>query len=214
MTTSPQYLQNCQITHTAIRTAFVSTLDALLHFALDPDSATNRPMGFMSCFPILNGTAPQIQMECLFRTWQRVSQGLLDQSDPLDQLVLYASYESLAQITGETHSPLLKVVLNGPGRCFPECDHWLHSKTRCLQISRSGATSSEFLRELSQIEDTSPSLNPEMSKNCCETREELLELVGRWVAQKEHLLGSVGLLTQDEQDILRVFFEEHPGLVR
>ena len=140
MTTSPQYLQNCQITHTAIRTAFVSTLDALLHFALDPDSATNRPMGFMSCFPILNGTAPQIQMECLFRTWQRVSQGLLDQSDPLDQLVLYASYESLAQITGETHSPLLKVVLNGPGRCFPECDHWLHSKTRCLQISRSGAT--------------------------------------------------------------------------
>jgi hypothetical protein len=39
-------------------------------------------------------------------------------------------------------------------------------------------------------------------------------LVGRWQAQKSVLLGTEGLLTQDEQDILRAFFEEHPGLVR
>ncbi len=50
-----------------------------------------------------------------------------------------------------------------------------------------------------------------MGSNWCENREELLDLVGRWVARKDLILGSEGLLTQDEQDILRAFFEEHPG---
>jgi hypothetical protein len=53
-----------------------------------------------------------------------------------------------------------------------------------------------------------------MGSNWCENREELLDMVGRWVAQKDLILGSEGLLTRDEQDILRAFFEEHPGLAR
>jgi hypothetical protein len=47
-----------------------------------------------------------------------------------------------------------------------------------------------------------------------ETRDELLSLVGRWTANKDLILESQGLLTVDESDILRAFFEEHPGLGR
>ena len=213
MTTDSRPPQDCEITYTAMRAAFVSTLDSLLRYALDPDTASENSSGFMSCFPMLNGMAPQIQMECLLRTWQRLAAST-DAPALLDELVVYAALESLADVTSEKQSVSLRVVLNGP-RVIPAApDHWLLSKTRCKQIAGPTPRQTVFLRELQQIEDPCPWLESDMGSNWCETREELLDLVGCWVAQKDLILGSEGLLTKDEQDILRAFFEEHPGLAR
>ncbi len=213
MTTDSRPPQDCEITYTAMRAAFVSTLDSLLRYALDPDTISESSSGFLSCFPMLNGMAPQIQMECLLRTWQRLPTSA-DAPELLDELVVYAAFESLAGVTCEKQSASLRVVLNGPRVISSEPIHWLHSKTRCMQIAGPTPRQTMFLRELQQIEDPCPWLESEMGANWCENREELLELVGRWVAQKDLILGSEGLLTRDEQDILRAFFEEHPGLAR
>jgi len=213
MTTDSRPPKDCEITYTAMRAAFVSTLDCLLRYALDPDSVSESSSGFLSCFPMLNGMAPQIQMECLLRTWQRLPTSA-ETPELLDELVVYAALESLAGVTSDKQSASLRVVLNGPRVVSAEPVHWLHSKTRCMQIAGPTPRQTIFLRELQQIEDPCPWLESEMGANWCENREELLDLVGRWVAQKDLILGSEGLLTRDEQDILRAFFEEHPGLAR
>lgn len=213
MTTDSRPPQDCEITYTAMRAAFVSTLDSLLRYALDPDSVSDNSTGFMSCFPMLNGMAPQIQMECVLKTWQRLTASP-DAHVLLDELVLYAALETLAGVSSEKQTASLRVVLNGPRVLTAEPEHWIHSKTRCIQIAGPTPRQAVFLRELQQIEDPCPWLDSEIGSNWCENREELLDLVGRWVARKDVILGSEGLLTQDEQDLLRAFFEEHPGLAR
>jgi hypothetical protein len=83
-----------------------------------------------------------------------------------------------------------------------------------LQICPANPPRIPLFRELSQPDGqarTSPSASPNEPDSA---QQELLDLVGRWVAQRDVILGSKGLLTQDEQDLLRAFFEEHPGLVR
>ncbi len=214
MTTDSRSTPDCEITYTALRSAFVLTLDSLLRYSLDPESLFGTRIGFMSCFPMLNGTAPQIQLEFLFRTWSRIQNESTSSLDLLDDLVLYAAYESLAQVTTDKKNHSLNVALRGPKRLSSESDVWLHSKVRCFQISWAGPVKTQFLRELKEIGDPGPWFESEIEQNCGENREELMEVVGRWHAQKNVLLGSEGLLTQDEQDILRAFFEEHPGLVR
>jgi hypothetical protein len=42
---------------------------------------------------------------------------------------------------------------------------------------------------------------------------DLLDFVGRWRASRETLLNSSGLLNENEQDMIRAFFEEHPQLL-
>ena len=214
MAVDPQSSKVCQMQYTALRAAFVTTLDSLLRYSLDPRGASARSNGFLACFPMLNGTAPQIQMECLFSTWNRLQQSPDEPLQLLDDLILYAAYESLAQLAAGKPSQPLRVVMNGPMAVSRDQDQWLYSKTRCLQLADSRAAGPHFLRELSEIEDPGPGYNPEFSANWPEQREEILNLVGRWVARKDVLLGTVGLLADDEKDILRAFFEEHSGLVR
>lgn len=209
--TSPQ---NCEFTYAAMRAGFVSTLDGLLRLSLDPDSNYSCPIGFLSCFPMLSGMAPQIQLECLLKTWQTMGSSQQEPRELLDELVIYAAYEALAVASEEKRAYSLKAISNGPRNSSLRSDTWLHSKARCLQLTGSGSSEPLFLRELAQIQDPNPWFDTEMGQNWCEKREELLELVGRWAASREVILGSAGLLTQDEQDILRAFFEEHPGLVR
>ena len=44
--------------------------------------------------------------------------------------------------------------------------------------------------------------------------DDMISIVGRWTASAAVILGSKGLLTDDEQDLLRIFFEEQTGLLR
>ncbi|MBL8810895.1 MAG: hypothetical protein JNM43_12015 [Planctomycetaceae bacterium] len=212
MPTSPEN-QNCEITFTALRAAFVSTLDSLLRYSLDPGSICDHPTGFFHCFPMLNGMAPQVQMECLLRTWERWSQNHSSFPDLLDQCVLYGAYESLGRVSTAKNDQSLRVVLNGP-RSRPELDdHWLTAKTRCLQVAGAGPVTVDLLRELVEPTDPSPWLAGDTVSETDSARDELMELVGRWRIRREQLLAGAGLLTSEEIEILREFFEEHPGLV-
>ncbi len=203
-----------QITCAAFRAAFVTTLDSLLRYALDPLAAYERPAGIFDCFPMLNAVAPQIQLECLLRTWSRRNRESPDSADVLDDCVLHAAWESLARISRDRNTTLLNVVLSGPTTMTAAASQWLCSQARCLQVAGPEPLRPAFLWELTEIDEPSLRSRTESAADSASDRDELLNLVGRWVADRNVVLGSQGLLTPAEQEMLQTFFEEHPGLVR
>ncbi len=213
MTFHPGTPPTCEVTYTAMRAAFVVTLDSLLRCSLDPTAAFENSLGFFGCYPLLNSTSPQIQLECLLRTWQRCFQNH-ETADLLDECVIYAAYETLADACCAPSQQTLNVAMNGPH--VPknhENDHWLCSKTRCLQTAGQADASRRVVQHLADIQDPNPWFGMPEGEFSSEASDELLELVGRWRAEKSIVFGSTGLLTEDEQDILRAFFEEHPALI-
>lgn len=223
-TTMPQQSRvSSELMFTAYRAAFVATLDALLRDALDQPPGAERTGGFLASIPLLDGVAPQIQMELLLHSWQRghaAESGIGDENTRmLDELIKYAAFECLAGFTRTGETALLKKISHdGDGKC-PNNDIWLHSKACCAQLAGVTRISSSLIHDLISILDTPEpaDVRPSgMSESRVSegVRDVLISLSGRWVARKEILFCSEGLLTADEQDLLRMFFEEHPGLVR
>lgn len=213
MTSHPGTPPTCEVTYTAMRAAFVVTLDSLLRSSLDPTAAFEKSLGFFGCYPLLNSTSPQIQLECLLRTWQRCFQNR-ESADLLDECVIYAAYETLADVCCSPSSRTLNVAVNGPHVLTNQPqDQWLCSKTRCLQAAGQEDASRHVVPHLADLRDPNPWLKGSEDEIPKEGSDELLELVGRWRAAKSIVFGSSGLLTDDEQDILRAFFEEHPALI-
>ncbi len=213
MNSEHSHSDSCQITCAAFRAAFVTTLDSLLRYALDPSAVYERPVGIFDCFPMLNAVAPQIQLECLLRTWSRRNRELPDSADVLDDCVLHAACEALARVSTDKNTTLLNVVLNGPRTMTVAASQWLCSQARCLQVAGPEPLRPAFLWELAEIDEPFLRCRTECAADSASDRDELLNLVGRWVADREVVLGSHGLLTQAEQEMLQTFFEEHPGLV-
>ena len=80
-------------------------------------------------------------------------------------------------------------------------------------MAGAGPVTVDLLRELVEPTDPSPWLAGDTVSDTDSAREELMELVGRWRMRREQILAGAGLLTSEEIEILREFFEEHPGLV-
>jgi len=202
-----------EMLYAAFRAAFVLTLDCMLREALDRQNAVARPGGFLDVYPVLQGAAPQIQLECLLRTWDHLQQS----EKPLTQFdhgVINAAYESLAKMGELTTRPTLSSVWKGPKSISTACDHWVTSKARVLQFDLDEKTSSEVVRLGARLVDHGPGSAVFSGAGCAGPAEEWLTIVGRWTASGDVLLGSKGLLTNDEQDMLRIFFEEQSGLLR
>lgn len=202
-----------EMLYAAFRAAFVSTLDCMLREALDGQNSVSMSGGFLDVYPVLQGTAPQIQLECLLQTWDH----LQDSRAPLthfDHGVINAAYEALAKMGELTTSPSLSRVWKGPRLIATACDHWVTTKVRVLQLTLDEKASSEFVRLESKLHDHNLVSAAFSRAGTPESFEELIVVVGRWRASGDVILGSKGLLTEDEQDILRVFFEEQSGLLR
>ena len=75
-------------------------------------------------------------------------------------------------------------------------------------------TSNELVRLEDRLDDHSPTSVPFSGFGKQGPSVDLISVVGRWTASSAIVLGSTGLLTEDEQDILRIFFEEQSGLLR
>ena len=204
---------NHEIHYAAFRAAFVLTLDCMLRESLDLPNAVARPGGFLDVYPLFLGTAPQIQLECLLRTWDQ----LLASETPLtqfDDAVINAAFEALAKMGELTTTPTLSSVWKGPKLMATACDHWVTSKVRALQLAFDQTTSSKSVRLERKLDDHNPVGATISEIEAPSPSEEFLTVVGRWRASGDVVLGSNGLLTEEEQDLLRVFFEEQSGLLR
>lgn len=199
--------------YAAFRAAFVLTLDCMLREALDRENSAARPGGFLDIYPVLLGTAPQIQLECLLKTWDHM-QREETQLTQFDQGVINAAFEALAKMGEMMTRPSLSNVWKGPKLISTSCDHWVTSKARTLQLSQDETASGALVRLERRLDDhTAVSARLPAGEISIAT-DAVFTVVGRWKAAKDVVLGSKGLLTDEEQDILRIFFEEQSGLLR
>ena len=202
-----------ELTYVALRAAFVTTLNSLLRHALDSSESGNQHSGFLDRIPILSAMAPQIQMECLLNTWERVKSDTDAELPTIDECVLHASFEELAGVSLLDDRSVLRQIWMGPKLPVTRPDCWLYSKVRTYQVARTSTSNvpmstissmagSDELHQMLHSFTESPLNSPD-----------LLDFVGRWRASRETLLNSSGLLNENEQDMIRAFFEEHPQLL-
>jgi hypothetical protein len=200
---------DCPLTYLTLRAAFLCALDSLMHNCLSPPDRDEGEADFFRFYPPLAGTAPQIQMECVLRTWRRWSSQSADFPTPLDARVLYAATELLARLAADSSHPMLRVLFDGPRRMGHLNDHWLPARARCLQITHESRFSHGIQEELSLSESPGEQfLNPDSAA----TSAEIMEILGKWRAASDLVDWGSGLLTASEQELVRDFFEEHPGL--
>lgn len=204
---------NDEMLYTAFRAAFVLTLDCMLRESLEPRDAVNRSSGFLDVYPVLQGTAPQIQLECLLQTWDRLHRDEYELS-PLDHCVIYAGYEALAKMGEMAARPGLSGVWRGPKSIQTASDTWVTSKVRMIQLTMDEQSVNQILRMEKKLDDRRPVFQVFSASEPCHSNCDLTEIVGRWAASGNIIFGSTGLLTNEEQDILRIFFEEQSGLLR
>jgi hypothetical protein len=202
-----------EMLYAAFRAAFVVTLDCMLRESLDRHHLAAKTSGFLDVYPVLKGTAPQIQLECLLSTWEHLQQTGSGLSS-FDNCVINAAYEALAMMGELTTRPSLSNVWKGPVVMVTAADHWVASKVRAVQL----LTDEKSARELAHMEAELADERdvPGSSTGSCsqKTVDDMISIVGRWTASAAIVLGSKKLLTEDEQDLLRVFFEEQTGLLR
>jgi hypothetical protein len=197
------------LTYVTLRAAFLLTLDSLMRYSLSPGRSEPNGSDFLHFYPPLSGMAPQIQMECVLRTWRRWSTRQADFPSPLEARILYAATELLASLAADRNSPLLRLVFEGPQNLHHLNDHWLPAKARCLQLTRESTFSRGILQELTLSSDPQEQV---LGSDSPAFEGELMEVLGRWRANTEMLTWGKGLLTAQELELVRDFFEEHAGL--
>ena len=126
-------IARCEICYAGFRAAFHDTLNCLLRQYVDPSDDAGRRCGFLDGIAMLASTAPQVQLECLFRTWQHVVDPRTTFPTPLDHCVLYAALDSLAGAAISGDQRLLQLVWQGPRQIVTPADCWLPARVRCLQ---------------------------------------------------------------------------------
>ena len=203
----------CHLTYAAFRAAFVTIIEHLLTDAMGQTGDRPARRGLFDGFPTLNAVAPQVQLECLLRTWNRSCFGMIDEPDVLDECVILAAGNCLARMAQDENRSRLQSALNGPCEVQIGDDLWLTTRARCLQVAGPKPHSSGFFREFESLEQQSQ-LADFSEPSSSLVREDLLEMVGRWAADRDTVLSSTGLLTTEEQAVLTAFFEEHPGRLR
>jgi hypothetical protein len=209
MDSSPGHQVDCPLTYLTLRAAFLCALDNLMHNCLSPLTRDDAAADFFRFYPPLAGMAPQIQMECVLRTWRRWSLQQSDFPNSLEARTLYAATELLAHLATDNTHPMLRMLFDGPRRISHLNDHWLPARARCLQITRESRFSQGIQDELMLCEAAGEQfLDPDSGP----LHTEMLEILGRWRASTGMEEWGAGLLTAAEQELVRDFFEEHPGL--
>jgi hypothetical protein len=231
------------LSYVAFRAAFVKTLDCLLRVSLSPDEQDFGGCGFLDRIPLLEGTAPQVQLECLLVAWDLLkneaeTEGMhraVDLADSdvvsvsgsghargnqmLRDCVQSAAFEELAAVSEHNDRILLKMIWAGPRNVKTRPDHWLYSKVRAMQACEDAAIPDTGSVRMGSACGSSPRELLMESDPLSEVSEQsdigqLLEIVGRWRVFRDVFENSSGLLNQNEQNMIRAFFEEHPQLLR
>ena len=209
MESKPGYQVDCPITYLTLRAAFLCSLDCLLRSALSPSPKEDSADDFLRFYPPLVGMAPQVQVECILHTWNRLNTHQRDFPSPLDARILYAATELLANLATDHSHPILRVLFEGPRRIGHLNDHWLPARARCLQITRETQFTQGILQELTLCEGRGEQILDPDSSAC---QGEILEILGKWRISASVPEWGDGLLTPDEKELVRDFFEEHPEL--
>ncbi|MEZ6132720.1 MAG: hypothetical protein R3C59_28975 [Planctomycetaceae bacterium] len=202
----------CHALSLSFRAAFVTTLDLLLAETQPRPEARTAGKGFLERLPLLDGCAPQIQMDCLLDTWQRVKCDEADTLTDLDLCVCYCATAELAHLAELDDSRRMERVLRGPGVEGPVDTLWLASKLRTLQITWPFDRDCGVVLRDGNFLATDLDRVSEMSLHA-ETAAQMLDLAGHWFVTPRLLQNANGLVTDAEHRHLARVFQNHPSLM-
>lgn len=205
-------LTQSELFYTACRVAFLRTFDSLLdqHISSRP-RLTGR--GFLDHVPLLSGTALQVQIDILLRTWSALH---AERSRVLrieEQVVCLSCTHELALTAIADDQAMIRRAARGPVTVDPGDLVWLPSRLRALQVVLPFSPQAAVLQMESSI--ASEDLDAVRRAGGVDQTavERLLEWVGAWTIQSDVIRNSEGLLNATEQEILRAFLCEQPQLL-
>ncbi|MCP4782321.1 MAG: hypothetical protein GY903_00190 [Fuerstiella sp.] len=194
----------------AFRAAFLTTFQDLLDEFKSGHAQRNCP-GFLSQVPIAAGCALQVQLDVLFRTWQRIASGQ-EELNSLEQCVCFYALGELARLGEIDDHSTITCAVDGADVIDINDRTWLTSTLRAIQITWPfPVDAADLQRDVSLLmadADAARVSNREQS-----LADEFLELIGDWTVSPQILRNARALLTSDEFTRLGKFFSEHPHLM-
>ncbi len=194
----------------SFRAAFLTTFQDLLDEFESGRAHRNCP-GFLSQVPIAAGCAPQVQLDVLFRTWQRITSGQKDLT-PLEQCICFYATGELARLGEVDDHRMIARSADGTNVIDLNDRTWLTSTLRALQITWPfPVDAADLQRDVSLLMDDAD--RAPVIDRMPSLADEFLELIGEWTVSPQMLKNATGLLTPAECDQLGTFFSEHPQLM-
>lgn len=205
-------LNRNRLFYAACRVAFLRVFDSLLDEFI-ASSESKRRCGYLERIPLLAGTAPQVQIELLLRTWQVLRTEPPRSLTIEEQVVCFAITSELAHAGATDDQRMIRRAARGPVTIDPGDVTWLASRVRMLQMVLPFAPQAAVLQVESGIATDDLTSVRSAGGVDQETFTDLLDLLGQWTVSESLFDNAEGLLTPTEGEILRAFFAEHPELL-
>ena len=205
-------LNRNQLFYVACRVAFLRVFDSLLDEFISPSSSSQRS-GFLERIPMFVGTAPQVQMELLFQTWQTLRSETPRPLTIQEQVICFGITSELAHTGLSDDKRMIRRAARGPVRVNAGEIVWLASRVRMLQMLLPFAPQAAVLQMESGI--ATDDLTPVRTAGGvdAQTFTGLLKLLGNWTVNDSLFANAEGLLDPTELEILQMFFAEHTHLL-
>lgn len=181
----------------AFRVSFFETLERI-ELADQVGLTGDRCFGFLTEVPFLRSVPPQVQLDCLLETWNR-----LIVPDPLvatlvDESVIYAACETSARVVSVDLQTARRYLKNGPREVTCEPPRTLSDELQNYHISL--PNEGDFLL-LSQFQDMPPDdavLLKQKFGMTLSAGDVMFDLLGRWHVSTAFAKNYSGLLTSSE----------------
>jgi hypothetical protein len=197
----------------AFRVAFLRVFDILLDEFIATAPMAGR-QGYLDRIPMLSGTAPHVQIELLFQTWNTLRTTEFPALTVEDQIICYAGTTELAETSSDNDQRTIRRAARGPVQIDIGNPMWLASHVRSFQVTLPFAPQAAALQmepgiaadDLTNIREAGGVDSPTLNR--------LMNALSRWTVNSSLYLNAEGLLTDTETEILRAFFSEYPHLIR
>ena len=192
-------LTDTPLGYIALRLAFVDTLERI-SLARQMGLADSANFGFLTEVPFLRSTAPQVQLEALLSTWQKMRSAVPCEANLVDESVIYATCETAARVVESDWETAARVMATGPRTLGSFVDGTLADHLRFLHLNLSNE--GNFLL-LSQFQDVPPVEGRRLrakfglSDEACAP---MFELISRWHVSPAIWSQAEGLLTRREME--------------
>ncbi len=195
-----------EVLYISFRAAWLSTFESLVSEIADRKTSC---AGFLNHIPLLAGVAPQVQLDCLFQTWQQLNSG--KNLSLFDHAVCVAATHELARLGEIEHSRRLNKSFAGPNPLDNIDRLWLASKIRTQQITL--PIRSDAMPQFQMLSLTSSNLDQIATEQSnSELRGQSFDVLARWRVSAEILANSQGLLEDSEVEMLRLVFADNRGM--
>lgn len=199
------------VLYLSFRATALATIDLMkLHFG--PQKVDISGRGALESISMLRGTAIQVQLQTLIRTWTKLMPNSEDALSDFDLCVCYCATTELARQSDLKRDHYLTRLKNGP-RPFPDLEPlWIASRLRLLQLTW------PFLEDGNKLLKSGQLLNDQIDSvpdaaDSDEVIQAFLALLGEWYIDPTIVKDTEHLFTEKEQQDLTSFFARHQRLM-